>query len=357
MLTKSNDKITLPIVGQGGYGFKSIKQVEVIRKGIELGANFIDTAESYVGSEEIVGEAIKGMRHKVIIGTKFSPQNSSYDGVIKAAERSMRKMHIKQIDLYQLHWPHPEVPIEETAKALKYLLRKEKIKNVGVCNMTISGLKKVQKTIEEKIATLQMEYNLFDRNVEDGVMKYCKNNNILFIAYSPLDKGRIFNTAQQGKILIELAKRYNKTPSQIALNWLANRSTVVTIPRTNSLTHLLENIDSTSFSLTRDDANKIWYSRTKPVLVLPKNIRVSSCGEYRREAYQTIEEAKSNPLNFVPSPSALAKDVVKGKWFNPVRLVKHGKKYELVEGRVRYWAWVIAKGNVAIPSMIRENWE
>jgi len=360
-----NASIKLPAIGQGMGDYKwDESHIDVLRAGIDLGMNFIDTAESYDKghSEEIIGKAIKGIREKVIIGTKIAPEHHSEKDVLKAAEGSLRRLQTDYIDLYQIHWPNPTFPLKNTMAALERLVKEGKVRYIGVGNFYLRELQEARLALQsEIIVSLQTEYNLFDRMIEDGILPYCQRNNIFIIAYSPLDQGRVADGKGRKDLLGKIAKKYGKTAAQVALRWLINKLPVVVIPKAKNLKHLRENANSTDFNLEKneiDEIDKVF--KRQIVRVLPDRIRISTQGQGNKRVYQTIEEAIENKLCFVPSPVELARSLVKEEDIKPVRLIrtldKIGKyDYDLIEGRVRYWAWVIAYGNMPIPAYIRED--
>ncbi|MBN2313789.1 MAG: aldo/keto reductase [Sedimentisphaerales bacterium] len=367
MIFKQMDQtsIRLPAIGQGmgAYSWDE-SQIDVLRAGIDLGANLIDTAEEYDNgrSEEIVGKAVRGIRDKVIIATKFSPQNNAHDNVLEAAEGSLKRLKTDYIDLYQVHWPNPAISLDSTLSAMERLVRDGKVRYIGMGNYRAHGLRQAQSLLDgSKIATCQVEYNLFDRTIEDEILPLCEAERILVVAYSPLDKGRIVDGAHQRKIVEEMANKYGRTPAQIALRWLISKRPVVVIPKARSMRHLRDNALATEFDLDKRDIEQIDKAFRTPLLRIPPDkIRVSLQGEYNRLTYQTLEEARSNPLGFVPSPEALSKHIIIEKTIKPVRLIRTPEPegrydYDLVEGRIRYWAWVMAKKNEPIPSLVREE--
>lgn len=319
---------------------------------------FIDTAEAYGEgrSEELVGHAIRGIRDKVFLATKFSPENSDYDGVIRAAERSLTRLGTDVLDLYQVHWPNPNVPIATTMVALEKLVRDGKVRYVGLSNFYLRDMRAAQASLPSlPIVSNQVEYNLFDRFIEQNVFLYCQAENITVIAYSPLDKGRM---ARGDEVLGEIASRYEKTPAQVVLNWLTSHKNVIAIPTTTTLSHVRDNASATDFRLTDDDLERIdKFCRGEVFEIDPAAINVSLHGEGNRKVYQTLEQALRNELNFCPSPSELAEDILGGDPIKPVRLVRASsstRPYDLIEGRIRYWGWVIAfNGQRPIPALIR----
>ena len=372
-LKKTTSRI--PVIGQGtmgigGYLSKDTtsddRDVRALRLGIKLGVTFIDTAEGYGAghSEELVGEAIKGIREKVFIATKFSPENSSYQKVLRSAEESIRRLKTNYIDLYQVHWPNPKIPIEETITAMEDLVKQGKVRYIGVSNFSLGQMKEAQKALRQnKLFSTEMEYNLFDRFIEKDILPYCEKEKIITIAYSPLDQGRIVSDEENKlKVLRSVAQKYGKTVSQIVLNWLVSHPTVIAIPKATEESYIKENALAADFEMSKEDFDEIDRIYTRETIYVPvQEINVSIIGQGDRKVYQTLTEALENKLNFVPSPADLAQYIKNHpkEEIKPVRLilVQDSKfKYDLIEGRVRYWAWVIAhKGEKPIPAYIRRK--
>ena len=188
-------------LGQGCMGIggeftrevnNDVDYISALRLGVDLGLTFLDTAEVYGGghSEELIGRAIRGIRSKVFIASKFSPENSSYKNVLEAAERSLTRLKTEYLDLYQVHWPNPKIPVCETMAALEKLVQDGKILNIGVSNFSkLQMIEAQQCLVTTKIISNQVEYNLFDRFIENDIYPHCMSNNSTLIAYSPLEKG------------------------------------------------------------------------------------------------------------------------------------------------------------------------
>ena len=365
---------TVPAIGQGcmgigGYLAKDtsgdIIQIRAIKLGIDLGMTFLDTAESYGNghSEELVGVSTKGIRDKVFIATKVSPDHLSYDSLLKSTEASLNRLKTDYIDLYQVHWPNPQIPINETMRGMEQLLKEGKIRYVGLSNFSFEGLKQAQTVIpKHHIVSIQMEYNLFDRTVEDDLLPYCQAEEINLIAYSPIDQGEIAHGKKRIEKLKRIANKYGVTTSQIALNWLVSHELVVAIPRSTTPKHIRENATSTDFDLLPEDIREIddcFQPNVK--LVPPQKIRAVSGGIGKRATYLTVEEAIENRLGFVPSPVELADDILKEGLLKPVRVTPTPHQqtefdYDLVEGGIRYWAWVIAyDGEKCVPVLVRDS--
>jgi aryl-alcohol dehydrogenase-like predicted oxidoreductase len=331
-------------MGVGGYFTKDSTRddffVDMLREGINLGMTFIDTAEAYgTGhSEELVGRAVNKQRDRVFIASKVSPENLTYDGVIKSLEGSLDRMRTEYVDLYQIHWPNPTVPLDETFNAMEKLVRDGKVRYVGVSNFSIKELMIAVEVFADRIASIQVEYNLFDRTIEEDILPFCEKNNITVIAFSPLDQGRICEADKLLK-LTDIGRQYDRTPSQVALRWLISREPVVAIPKATSINHIKENASSLDFDLEEKDVEFInEFFMQRPVSIPAYRIRVDRNGLDK----------------FVPGPEALAKSILDdGVTLKPIRVVKSKDTsdrydYDLVDGKVRYWAWVFALGEKSL---------
>lgn len=245
--------------GIGGFSTPDYKYDEMairaLRRGIELGITLIDTAEMYGGghSEEVVGIAIKDLREKVFIATKVWYTNLRYDDVLRSAEKSLKRLQIDTIDLYQVHWPNPHIPLSETMRAMERLVLDGKVRFIGVSNFSVKLMEEARAALSKiDIVSNQVEYSLLSREVEDDILPYCEKENITLIAYSPLGRGNILNDPRS-KILREVAKKYNKTLVQVALNWLIAKKPVVAIPKAINLSHVEENVNAAGWRLSDED--------------------------------------------------------------------------------------------------------
>jgi len=238
--------------GLGTWNYRG--GVEPLRAGVALGANFIDTAESY-GTEEVVGQAIQGNRSAVFLATKLSPRHFRSAHVITSAEASLRRLNTDYIDLYQLHWPNYTVPIDETVGAMEQLVDTGKVRFIGVSNFHVRDLRNAQKAMtRHKIVSNQIRYNLIDRTIELGLLAYCQQQKITLIAHSPLATGlsKIMARDPHGMIA-QVAKNRSKSAAQVVLNWCISKPGVVTIPKSNSVEHVQENCAASDFQLSREE--------------------------------------------------------------------------------------------------------
>lgn len=257
----------LPVYGLGLWGMGGRREVDTsndsaevaaIRTAIEEGITHIDTAESYgVGhAEELLGKAIEGHdRSKLILASKVSGTNQSYDNVIQACEESLRRIGTDYLDLYMLHsFPDPGIDIAETMRAMDELVRQGMVKNVGLSNVTQRRFNVAQSLTDNKIVCNQVHYNMQYREIEErGLLKFAQSNDHFLVAWRPLQKG----TLPDSPLIAQLAKKYNKTTSQIAINWLVSQQNVVTIAKTSTIEHLRENLGAVDWVMETEDIERI----------------------------------------------------------------------------------------------------
>lgn len=226
------------------------KEVEAIAAALDMGYRFIDTAEMYGAGhcEELVGKAIGG-RDGVIVGTKVWQTNLSYDQVLQAAERSMRRLGVSRIDLYQIHWPSDSIPLRETMRALEKLKDEGKIGHIGVCNFGVELLEDAASYLSHtEIVSDQIRFNLLERGAEEELIPYCRRQGMGIIAYEPLSRQKVFKGAV-GEVLKQLSERNGKSPAQIALNWIICKG-ALPIPKSTDRRHLKENLGAAGWRLT-----------------------------------------------------------------------------------------------------------
>lgn len=229
--------------------------INAIKTAIELGITHIDTAEMYAAghAEELVGEAIKGFdRSKLIIVTKVSPEHLHYDDLINSVMQSLKRLKTDYIDIYLIHSPSPSINIRETMEAMDHLVEKGYIRNIGVSNFNVKELTEAQENTSNKIVCNQVYYNLTHREpVKDGSLQYAQENDVMIVAYRPVEKG-LFSKAKLD-ILEKLSKKYGKTGSQIAINWLISQDNVVTISKSRNIDHLKENLGALDRKMDKSD--------------------------------------------------------------------------------------------------------
>ena len=235
----------------------------VLRRALELGVDFVDTADMYGNgsSELVVGEAIKPDRDDVFIATKGGIMKQPDTGTVyngdpaylkNAALRSRVRLRVETIDLYQFHRPDPNTPFEDSVTALGELKDKGIIRHVGLSNVDIEHINRAREIVE--IETVQNHFNVSERQSQD-VLEYCEANGIGFIPYSPLNKATLDD---RGDVLDELAETHDASRYQVALAWLLHRSPVILpIPGTSSHSHLEENVAATDIELTDEELRRL----------------------------------------------------------------------------------------------------
>jgi diketogulonate reductase-like aldo/keto reductase len=223
---------------------------KIVKKALNLGYNHIDTAEAY-GNHKEIGKALKEFdKSDIFITSKLWRSDLHYKDALKACDKVLRDLGIECLDLYLIHWPNRNVPMEETFRALKELVENGKVKSVGVSNFTINHLKDAMEISEAPINVNQVEFHpyLYQKELWD----FCKDNNIQITAYSPLDRTKVFDEPT----IIELTKKYDKTPAQICLRWEIEKGLVV-IPKSSSETHLKQNMEIFDWELDGEDIEKM----------------------------------------------------------------------------------------------------
>jgi len=234
-------------------------KVQALRLGLENGINLIDTAEIY-GSEPLVAEAIRGFnRDELFIATKVWPTHLKYNSVIKAARNSARRLGVRYIDLYQVHFPNRRVPITETMRAMEHLVDEGLIRFIGLSNFNLNQVIEAQGALKKyEVVSLQMPYSLIDRRIEADIIPYAKRENLAILCYYPLGHGRLIR--EFPKDLVEMVSRNHgpRTPAQIALNWIITKhENAFPIPRASNPMHVRENLGAVGWRLSDEEVKAI----------------------------------------------------------------------------------------------------
>lgn len=251
------------ITGEGIWGppRDNAGALAVLRRAVELGVNFIDTADSYGPriSEELIAKALAPYPEDLVIATKGGwnrpgPNQWTHDAspehLRKAVEGSLKRLRLDRIDVYQLHAPDPTVSFDASVETLAELQNEGKIRVVALSNVTREHIERARKIVP--IASVQNRYSFADREW-DYVVDYCEENRIVFIPWFPLGAGKV-----AGDVLNEVAHAHRATPKQIALAWLLQRSPMMLpIPGTSSVEHLAENVAAASLRLTEEEYERL----------------------------------------------------------------------------------------------------
>lgn len=252
------------ITGEGIWGPPKDKEeaIRVLKKAVELGVNFIDTADSYGPniSEELIAEALYPYPEGLVIATKGGltrtgpnewPVNGSPEHLKEALEGSLKRLKVSRIDLYQLHRIDPNVPVAETFAFLKKAQEDGLIKHIGLSEVHVEDIKLAQEFFN--VVSVQNMYSVDNRKWETE-LQYCKDNDIAFIPWFPLNAGNV----QGLEVIKKVAERHHATTHQVALNWLLQHApNVLLIPGTSSVAHLEDNMKTAELVLTVADLDEL----------------------------------------------------------------------------------------------------
>jgi len=236
------------------------RDITAIRAAIDAGITHIDTAEKYAEgySETLVGKAIQGYeRSSLFIASKVASQNLSYDDLIASCKASLERINTEYLDLYMIHSPSLEIPIEESMRALDDLLEEGLIRNIGVSNFSIERFEKAQDCTKNKIVANQLHLNLIFREPERrGLLEYCQKNDVMFVAWRPVQKGLLTERGHYS-LLDEMCEKYDKTPVQVAINWLISQDNVATLSKMSNPQHLDENLGALGWEMEKEDIEQL----------------------------------------------------------------------------------------------------
>ena len=253
------------ITGDGIWSWPKDREAakKVLLRAVELGVNFIDTADAYgpAVSEVLIGEALAPYKPGVVIATKGGLTRQGPNKWLpvgrpeylqQQVEMSLRYLKTERIELWQLHRIDPKVPVEESLGVIKQMQQQGKIHHVGLSEVSVEQIEQARKVID--IVSVQNEYNITERKSEP-VLEYCTKHNLAFIPWFPVAAGKL---AQAGGVLDTMAKKHDATVSQLSLAWLLHRSPVMLpIPGTSSIAHLEENMKAADVSLSESEMAEI----------------------------------------------------------------------------------------------------
>jgi len=265
-LGKTGEQI--PILGQGTWGIKSRKGKEYyeswkssLRKGIELGLIHIDTAEFYGfgKSEKLVGEIISEYnRDDLFITSKLFPIHSRLKTMKKAADKSLKRLGIKNFDLYLIHWPFPLISKQKQMKILDYLLKEGKTRYVGVSNFSVKQFEESQNYLNAELVTNQLHTNVTKQKHISDSLPYYQKNGVTLTAYSPLGHNGYTNIkGELREKLSKISETHNATIQQIAISWLINHKNVIAIPKAFHIEHVEENAKAAEITLSEEEMELI----------------------------------------------------------------------------------------------------
>ncbi len=280
-------RLCLGCWAMGGAGWSDVddeRSIETIRRALDLGVNFLDTAEGYGGghSEEIVGQAVAGRRQDVVIATKVSHSNLEPDRLRRSLEKSLERLQTDYIDLYQVHWPTSKTPVETPLKEMMKLKEEGLIRAIGVSNFDKPLLERAVQACQ--LDSLQPPFNILWREIDDEVLPFCREHNVGIITYSSMAQGLLTgkfadassipddirsrnvlfsegvfeDCLEVAGLVADLAKKYGKTPAQVAINWVVGvegvTSAIVGAKRPEQIE---DNVGALGWSLDADDHQRL----------------------------------------------------------------------------------------------------
>lgn len=249
----------MPALGLGTWDLTGPACVSAVGKALQIGYRHIDTAEMY-GNEEEIGRALKASglpRSELFITTKVWTNHHRAKDFRKAAEDSLMRLGLSEVDLLLIHWPNPAVSLPETLEVLCKLAKEGKALSVGVSNFSVTQLKEAVSLASAPIVCDQVPYSLLENH--DDLLAYARKANISVCAYTPLGRGSFLNHPQ----LVEVARKHAKTAAQVALRWLVQQEGVAAIPKAAGEKHLRENFEVFDFSLNGEDLMGLASFRSK----------------------------------------------------------------------------------------------
>lgn len=251
----------LPAIGQGTWymgenpGHRRA-EVAALRAGVDLGLTLIDTAEMYAdgGAEEVVGEALNGLRERVFLVSKVYPWNAGGQKAIAACEASLRRLKTDYLDLYLLHWSG-NLSFAETVGAMETLIAQGKIRHWGVSNLDVDDMQALwQLPGGKRCATNQVLYHLASRGIEYDLLPWCQQHQLPVMAYSPLAQaGRLRSGLLNHPVVNEIAHAHSASAAQILLAWVISHQGVMAIPKAASAEHVQQNAAALNITLSAQE--------------------------------------------------------------------------------------------------------
>lgn len=237
---------------------RDAEHVAALRRAIAAGITHFDTAQGYGAghSETLLGRAIEGQdRARFQIATKVSAVNQSYDGIMRAAEESVKRLGTDYIDLYLMHtYPKPGMDIVEGMRAFNVLVEEGVVRNIGGCNLTPRRFARAQDCSAAKLVCNQVHFNVRYREPEvRGAVAHAQQNDVLVVAWRPVQAGNL----PVPKLMSDLALKYGRSPTQVALNWLVSQRNVTVISKTADPAHLAENLGCLGWTMTDEDLEHV----------------------------------------------------------------------------------------------------
>ncbi len=337
-------------------------RIAALRHGVARGLTYIDTAPLYGGgfSEEVVGEALAGIRDRCFLATKIHLDDASDRRSVRQSIRgSMKRLKTDYLDLVQIHWPNPFARQDEVMAGLEDAVVEGDVRHIGVSNYCAAEIRDAQRFLTKtRIVTNQYEFNLLDRGILSD--QPVSGRDALLIAYSPLNQGRLTASLKQSTIVGEIASERGATPAQVVLAAVMAEGRCVAVVRASSIRHVDDAAGALDLSLSPGELERIRAeSPAGPEFVSPE--AVDLIGTAAMAPYRSVEEARANRHSLVPSPVALADRIRNNALPMPLRVHRKAggrylvDAYDPMDQVKKYWSWVIAYPGAAIPAYVLED--
>ena len=251
-LKKASTSYSVPRLGLGTWQLRGEACRRAIFEALKIGYRHIDTAQIYDNESEVGDGLAEGhvKREEVFLVTKVWRDNLGYDDVLSSTKESLRKLKTDYVDLLLIHWPNASFFLKETLLAMKELIKEKKTRFIGLSNFPIQLMEEARGFAPELVCN-QVEYHPFLS--QDKVLSYLRKHRMFLTAYCPLARAKVFKNS----VFEHLAKKYQKTPSQIALRWLLDQDSVVSIPKASSYEHILQNFEIFDFKISDEHKEQI----------------------------------------------------------------------------------------------------
>ena len=373
-LQSAKGEVQISCIGMGtiGAGDRSgatessiIQRLATLEYGLDRGVNLIDCGEDYEGgfAEQVLGRLLEHHRNRIFLATKFSPANSSSKRLRKSLEGSLRRLKTDRIDLYQLHWPNAAVPLAETMETLRLLQNEGKIRFIGMGNCSFHMVRQAEHFLDgEQILTNQVKLNLVNNPIftEPTYFDDCATHTLLTLAYGIMGQGNLQIPKQAKSFAEELCLERNITRSQLFIIWALSHANTGVLIRSMNYEHIDENLSVAEMMLSASDRDRLTTMFSSCRRLVPVNCIqvVSRDPDPSHPIYTSLKEALDNRYGICPSVEMLASQIADGEPFRPVELLEVGKMdgapfYELIQGRMRYWAWIYLHGTEGVvPAVI-----
>jgi 2,5-diketo-D-gluconate reductase B len=243
----------IPAIGLGTWELRGRTCARLVEQALKLGYRHIDTAQIYENERE-VGEGLRASgvkRDEVFVTTKVWTTHFAPNDLERSTKESLARLRLSEVDLLLLHWPNPQVPLQETLRALAHVRKLGMARHIGVSNFTVALIEEAVAACSEPLLCDQVEYHPYLDQTK--VLDACARHGMALVAYSPIAKGRI----KGDEVLGRIGKRYRKTAAQVCLRWLVQQN-VIAIPRTSKIERLSENIEIFDFELSDDEMREIF---------------------------------------------------------------------------------------------------